>query len=87
MPSVLPQMRWTPAEVRENQTGSEQIGSSGLVGVSTKVLFGDPTKAGFYTIVLFVPAPYDDRRACAPRRSDGGCRLRHVAVRVWRPIR
>ena len=27
-----------------------------LSGVSTKVLFGDPTKAGFYTIVLFVPA-------------------------------
>jgi pimeloyl-ACP methyl ester carboxylesterase len=56
MPSVLAQMRWTPAEVRANQTGSEQIGSSGLAGVSTKVLFGDPTKPGFYTIVLFVPA-------------------------------
>jgi pimeloyl-ACP methyl ester carboxylesterase/quercetin dioxygenase-like cupin family protein len=54
--SALPQMRFSPAEVRANQTGSEQIGSSGLAGVSTKVLFGDPSKAGFYTIVLSVPA-------------------------------
>jgi len=54
--SALAQMRLTPSEVRVNQTGSEQIGSSGLAGVSTKVLFGDPSKAGFYTIVLSVPA-------------------------------
>lgn len=54
--SQLAEMRLTPAEVRANQTGSEQIGSSGLAGVSTKVLFGDPSKAGFYTIVLSVPA-------------------------------
>ena len=54
--SALPQMRLTPAEVRANQTGSEQIGSSGLAGVSTKVLFGDPSKDGFYSIVLSVPA-------------------------------
>src|SRR6266849_5539665 len=31
--SALPQMRLTPAEVRANQTGSDQIGSSGLAGV------------------------------------------------------
>jgi pimeloyl-ACP methyl ester carboxylesterase len=37
--SALPQMRMTPAEVQANQTGSNQIGSSGLAGVSTKVLF------------------------------------------------
>jgi pimeloyl-ACP methyl ester carboxylesterase len=54
--SALPQMRLTPAEVRANQTSANQVGSSGLPGVSTKVLFGDPSKAGFYTIVLFVPA-------------------------------
>jgi quercetin dioxygenase-like cupin family protein len=54
--SALSQMRLTPAEVRANQTGSNQIGSSGLAGVSTKVLAGDPSKAGFYTIVLSVPA-------------------------------
>jgi pimeloyl-ACP methyl ester carboxylesterase/quercetin dioxygenase-like cupin family protein len=53
--AALPELRLTPAEVRANQTGSNQIGSSGLPGVSTKVLHGDPAKAGFYTIVLSVP--------------------------------
>jgi quercetin dioxygenase-like cupin family protein len=33
-----------------------QIGSSELAGVHTKVLFGDPVKPGFYSILLFVPA-------------------------------
>ncbi len=54
--SALPQMRLTPDEVRANQTGSNQVGSSGLAGVSTKVMFGDPSKSGFYSIVLSVPA-------------------------------
>src|SRR5258708_30488112 len=53
---TLGQLRLTPAEVRANQSGSEQIGSSGLAGVSTKVVYGDPSKSGFYTIVLSVPA-------------------------------
>src|SRR5882724_5181829 len=69
--SALPQMRMTPAEVAANHTGSDQIGSSGLAGVSTKVLIGDPSRPGFYTIVLFVPptttipapAHRDDRMA------------------------
>lgn len=51
----LPEMRMTPSEVRANQTGTENIGSSLLAGVSTKVLFGDPSKPGFYAIVLSVP--------------------------------
>ncbi len=38
-------MRMTPREVRANQTSTENIGSSLLAGVSTKVLFGDPSKA------------------------------------------
>jgi pimeloyl-ACP methyl ester carboxylesterase len=54
--SALPEMRLTPAEIRASQTGSNQVGSSGLPGVSTRVLFGDPSKAGFYTIVLSVPS-------------------------------
>ena len=41
--SPLPPRRMTPAEVRANQTGSGNIGSSLLVGVSTKVLFGEPS--------------------------------------------
>ena len=35
---------------------NNQIGSSGLTGVHTKVLFGNPKKAGYYSILLFVPA-------------------------------
>ena len=31
--SALPQMRWTPDEVRANQTGTEQVGSSFLTGI------------------------------------------------------
>src|SRR5713226_1510786 len=52
----LGRLRLTPAEVRANQSGSDQIGSSGLAGVSTRVVSGDPSKTGFYMIVLFVPA-------------------------------
>ena len=53
--SPLPEMRVTPEEAREIRTGSNQVGSSYLPGVSTTVLAGDPSKAGFYAIVLSVP--------------------------------
>ena len=52
----LPEMRMTPLEIRASSLDSNQIGSSGLAGVHTKILFGNPEKAGFYTILLFVPA-------------------------------
>jgi quercetin dioxygenase-like cupin family protein len=52
----LPEMRMTPPEIETAALDSNQIGSSGLPGVHTKVVFGDPSKAGFYTILLFVPA-------------------------------
>ena len=52
----LPEMRMTPAEIQGSALDSNQIGSSGLPGVHTKVVFGDPSKVGFYTILLFVPA-------------------------------
>jgi quercetin dioxygenase-like cupin family protein len=52
----LPEMRLTPAEIQTSALDSNQIGSSGLPGVHTKVVFGDPSKVGFYTILLFVPA-------------------------------
>jgi quercetin dioxygenase-like cupin family protein len=53
--SGLAEMRMTPKEVEANQTGTGNIGSSLLAGVSTKVLFGDPSKPEFYTIILSVP--------------------------------
>jgi quercetin dioxygenase-like cupin family protein len=52
----LPRMRMTPAEIQTSTLDTNQIGSSGVSGVHTKVLCGDPAKAGFYTILLFVPA-------------------------------
>jgi len=52
----LPEMRLTPAEIQNSALDNNQIGSSGVPGVHTKVVFGDPSKAGFYTILLFVPA-------------------------------
>src|SRR3984957_12014897 len=51
----LPEMRMTPAEIRASVLDSNQIGSSAVPGVHTKVIFGDPAKAGFYAILLFVP--------------------------------
>ncbi len=52
----LPEMRMTPSEIRASALDNNQIGSSGLPGVHTKVIFGDPSKVGFYAILLFVPA-------------------------------
>ncbi len=52
----LPEMRMTPAEIQATSQDRSQIGTSGVPGVHTKVIFGDPTKTGFYTILIFVPA-------------------------------
>src|ERR1700685_75275 len=42
----LPEMRMTPAEIRASALDNNQIGSSGLPGVHTKVVFGDPPQDG-----------------------------------------
>ena len=52
----LPEMRMTPSEIGASALDNNQIGSSGIPGIHTKVIFGDPSRAGFYTILLFVPA-------------------------------
>ena len=46
----------TPAEVAAMAVGESQIGSSKLPGVRTTVLYGDPTRPGFFAILLSVPA-------------------------------
>jgi len=76
--SNLPQMRFTPEEVRANQTGTNQIGSSFLAGVSTKVLAGDPSKPGFYTIILSVPA-----NTSIPAHSHRDDRMATVVSGTW----
>jgi hypothetical protein len=52
----LPEMRLLPSEMLATTLDANRIGSSELAGVHTKVLFGDPAKPGFYSILLFVPA-------------------------------
>ena len=52
----LPRMRLLPSEIVVSTLDGNQIGSSQLAGVHTKVLFGDPANPGFYSILLFVPA-------------------------------
>jgi len=42
--------------VLSGDKGDSQIGSLKLAGVHTKVLSGNPAAAGFYSILLFVPA-------------------------------
>jgi len=51
----LTEMRMTPSEIRNSALDNNQVGSSNVPGVHTKILSGDPSKAGFYTILLFVP--------------------------------
>jgi len=48
--------RLTPAEYEFPQHGNPGTGSSGIGGIETVVLKGDPDRAGVYTIMLRVPA-------------------------------
>jgi len=55
-PASLAEKRLTPPELTTTPEQGSQIGSSGLPGVHTRVLFGDPAKSGFYSVLLYVPA-------------------------------
>ena len=50
------QSRLTPAEIAGLVGGGAGPGSSGVAGIRTTVLSGDPTRAGPYTIALSAPA-------------------------------
>src|SRR5206468_8957864 len=76
--STLPEMRLTPDELRANQTGTEQVGSSFLPGVSATVLAGDPSKPGFYTIMLSVPP-----NTSIPAHSHRDNRMATVVSGTW----
>jgi quercetin dioxygenase-like cupin family protein len=54
--SSLGQMRMTPAEIAAGGAGDERSGSAGSAAGQRRVLVGDPTKADYYSILLFVPA-------------------------------
>jgi quercetin dioxygenase-like cupin family protein len=51
-----PQIRVTAAEVDAMPGHDAGVGTSGVSGIHTTVVVGDPTKAGPYTIRLSVPA-------------------------------
>src|SRR5947209_2860555 len=48
--------RLTPSEINSISAMDAGAGTSGVGGIQTRVLKGDPTKPGLYTIQLTVPA-------------------------------
>jgi len=48
--------RLSPAEIEALQPTGAGAGTSGVNGIQTRILKGDPNKAGLYTIQLTVPA-------------------------------
>ena len=52
----LGEKRLTPSEFKFPQQGNLGTGSSGVSGIQTVVLKGDPNESGVYTIMLRVPA-------------------------------
>jgi quercetin dioxygenase-like cupin family protein len=55
-PLPSPQLRLTPSEVDSMQAHDSGAGTSGVAGIRTTVISGDPTRDGPYTIRLSVPA-------------------------------
>jgi quercetin dioxygenase-like cupin family protein len=53
---TLPRQRLTPSDIEALVHSGPGTGSSGVTGIQTVVLKGDPTKPGQYTILLKVPA-------------------------------
>jgi len=52
----IDQLRLTPGEITAKEASGAGAGTSGVVGIQTTVLLGDPTKPGLYTIRLSIPA-------------------------------
>lgn len=50
------QIRLSPAEIEARSKGGAGAGTSGVAGIQTTTLIGDPTKPGPYTIAIRVPA-------------------------------
>lgn len=51
----IDQIRLTLGEITAKEGGGAGTGTSGVVGIQTTVLLGDPTKPALYTIRLSVP--------------------------------
>jgi len=74
-----PAMRLTAAEYNFPAKANPGTGSSGVAGIQTIVLKGDPDQAGAYTIMLRVPA--HTRIAAHSHRDD---RVATVVSGTWR---
>lgn len=72
------EVRLTPDEINAKAAHSAGAGTSGIAGIRTTVLSGDPTQAGLYTIRLLVPA--GTRIAPHTHRDD---RTAVVVSGVW----
>jgi quercetin dioxygenase-like cupin family protein len=55
-PLTLMQIRLTPPEIEAIQAHDSGAGTSGVAGIRTTVIAGDPSKDGSYSIRLSVPA-------------------------------
>jgi quercetin dioxygenase-like cupin family protein len=55
VPAVAQELRLDPADIGRMTTGDAGPGTSGLAGITTTILSGDPSKPGLYTIRLSVP--------------------------------
>lgn len=71
--------RLTPSEFQFPEQGNPGVGSSGVSGIQTVVLKGDPNEAGVYTIMLRVPA--HTQIAAHSHRDD---RVATVVSGTWR---
>jgi pimeloyl-ACP methyl ester carboxylesterase/quercetin dioxygenase-like cupin family protein len=72
------EIRITPDEFGRGAVSAVAAGTSGVAGIRTTVLKGDPTKPGLYTILLNVPA---HTRIAAHRHPDD--RVATVVSGVW----
>jgi pimeloyl-ACP methyl ester carboxylesterase len=77
--STAGEERITPSEFRFPQRGNPGTGSSGIGGIETVVLKGDPNQKGVYTIMLRVPA--HTQIAAHSHRDD---RVATVVSGTWR---
>jgi len=71
--------RLSPTEIEALDQGGATAGTSGVAGIRTTVLYGDPTRPGPYTIALRVPP---NTRIAAHRHRDE--RTAVVVAGVWR---
>jgi quercetin dioxygenase-like cupin family protein len=62
------ELRLTPSEIASLSKGGAGSGTSGVAGIETTTLMGDPSKAGPYTIEIRVPA---NTRIQAHTHRDG----------------